>query len=1412
MMKRLSLKTKIEIGFFIFLLGTPAFAVGTIIVNALIAAGTISASSVFLAAAIKFAINFAVSTLVSRVFGKKAPKKTDNGVRQQVPPSSTNSIPVVYGDAWLGGTFVDAVLTTDQKTMFYVMTVSNISSNGQFTFDKTKFYYGDRLVTFDTTDPAKVVSLTDGAGNVDTKIDGNLWIYLYRSTEAGVITNLDNGGTSPGSGAPNTIMSTANGVPAGLEWPASNRQMNGLAFAIIKLVYSQEDDATSLQPVTFYAKHYLNNTGVAKPGDVWYDYLTNAKYGGAVDAAYVSSNSATALNTYSDQLITFTDNSGNPATQPRYRINGVLDTGTNVLENIDNILTACDSWMAYDAPTGQWSIVINKAESASLSFDDSNIVGDIRVSTIDITQALNQIEVSFPNKLNKDIPAYVFIQTPAGLLYPNEPVNKYTTSFDLVNDSVQAQYLANRILEQAREDLLVTIRTTYYGIQANAGDVVGITNATYGWSGKLFRVIKVNEASLDDGSLGAALELSEYNSQVYDDKPITEFQPAPNTDIPSSNYFSALTAPTVTDQLPTAAVPSFSVDCVMPATGRVLTIYLYYTTVATPTTLDWKLLGLQSSSNSQAFANGSTVKFTNVILPAATYYFAFKVGNASGQSVLSPASASYAWSPNPTATVTGSAFVAQFSPPVLQVPYTTSPSFTGIAPQLYGTVAGGAIDYIDAPTDASPLFVNNSWRIGASSTTGLGDIVKSGITIGNPTDGGNYALFPQPTAMSTNPATIDVPIRYKDSLGNVTQSANAICQLTFNQQGATGTSGDKTATVYLYQWATSAPTNPSGTSTYTWATADNSSYTGGGGWSVTVPANPGTPLIRLWTATKGITASGSAVSTSVDWSTGYTVQAVSQNGATGASGVQSATVMIYKWAITIPSGPTGSSTYTWSTGTFSPVPSTWSLTGGTAPSQGYTLWAAEVYLLDSATATTSSINWTTANIIQVGYAGTDGAAGATGTTGASARICYSKTSLSSLDSTPSTITTSGSASFPPNGSWGADTVWQATAPAISAGESVYQSDGIYSPTTGNTVWNVPYLSNLKVGSLSAITVNTGNLTATGSINTSTTGNVRGGQTDYNTGTGYFLGYSGGAYKFSIGSSTNNMLWNGSSFAVNGGTIRGGTIGIGTGGATPGGFRFEVLPLGVVYVDTLYGEGQLFANTVYDVTPITGITQRNQTAIIGTVSTGNSGGNAHGVRGQNLTANTSGLVGAANGYDFYADGGGTNYGPFTGTHDSLVPIGTTFTVGDIVADVKVVETNGVSSTITEVETTTVANQANILGVVCSAPSSLEHIKPAVFIEGFDPQTYLPIMKPSYAVNCAIYNFMPVNSVGEGQINVCGEGGNIAAGDLIVTSSMPGKGMKQADNIVRSVTVAKAREAVTFSSPTQVKMIACIYLSG
>ena len=635
--------------------------VGTLIVGGLAGVGAAGVAASFALTAAAFAVNFAVSLIVSRVFGQSGQGPQDSGTREQVPPSSINAIPIVYGDAYLGGTFVDAVLSEDQKVMYYVMAVSCVSPNGQFTFDTTDMYYGDRKITFDGTDQAKVVSLTDEAGNVDDKINGSLWVYLYRSNNAGTITAL-NSSDLPSSGQ---VMG-ATTIDAALRWPSSGRQMNGLAFAVVRLHYNQDAGTTSLSPITFKAKHYLNSTGVAKPGDVWYDYITNAQYGGAVDPAFVNASSATALNAYSDQLITYTPSGGGSATQARYRMNGVIDAGQPVLNNLDKIMTCADSWMAYNAALGQWSIVINKSETAVYSFDDDNIIGEVRVSATDITQSVNQVEAKFPDKGARDQPNFVNLATPTILLYPNEPTNKYSVTYDLCNDSVQAQYLANRILEQAREDLIVSFSTTYYGIQVDAGAVVSVTNADYGWNNKLFRVVKVNEASLPDGSLGAKLEMTEYSAAVYDDFDITQYVPVPNSDIASVVYFSALSAPTVTAANPSSSIPNFNITITIPATGRVTYSELYYTTSATPTANDWKLLSSASAIDGQPLTPSSTYIYANQVLPtgassSATYYFAYVVGNDLAKSTRSPISSSFSWTPaappGPTGPRSSSGFI-----------------------------------------------------------------------------------------------------------------------------------------------------------------------------------------------------------------------------------------------------------------------------------------------------------------------------------------------------------------------------------------------------------------------------------------------------------------------------------------------------------------------------------------------------------------------------------------------------------------------------------------------------------------------------------------------------------------------------------------------------------------------------------
>ena len=177
----------------------------------------------------------------------------------------------------------------------------------------------------------------------------------------------------------------------------------------------------------------------------------------------------------------------------------------------------------------------------------------------------------------------------------------------------------------------------------------------------------------------------------------------------------------------------------------------------------------------------------------------------------------------------------------------------------------------------------------------------------------------------------------------------------------------------------------------------------------------------------------------------------------------------------------------------------------------------------------------------------------------------------------------------------------------------------------------------------------------------------------------------------------------------------------------------------------------------------------------------------------------------------------SYLPFTGAHESILDNSETIELGDIVVDVSVVDKKGLSDVVTKVEASSSANQKTVLGVYAEdAPSA--YVSPTLADESKINDEISGVSRREYALKSEHESLMEdhkivyINAVGEGLINVTGESGNISAGDLIVTSSTSGKGMKQSDDIIRSYTVAKARENISFDSASDTGQIACIYLCG
>lgn len=617
---------------------SPAWAIGTYIAASILGA---AAAGTFAYTAIAFAVNLVVSTIISKTLRPDVPDASGNspnpGNRQQIPPATDNKIPVVYGEAWLGGTVVDLSITSDNQTLYYVIALAEVTStNTGQTPDTISFgniYYGGKLVAF-AGDGYTVASLTDeSTGEVNTEVAGLISIYLY-----------SNGSTQPANSALSAIqLMQSPGLT--YQWTAE-KVMSNCAFAIVKLKYNAEAGITGIQQTKFKV---INSR--YRPGDCFYDYLINTRYGAAIPLAQINTASLTTLNNYCDQSFTYTTYAGFSVTQTRFRFDGVLDTNQSIMNNLQSMASCCDCLIRYNEIYAQWGVITQTPSySVAMALNDSNIISAIQITPIDLASSFNVIEVKFPDKNNQDAfnsATFDLAAIDPSLLFQNEPVNKESISLPLVNNDVRAQYLANRFLKAAREDLQIECAIGFPGLQLEAGDVVTITNVNYGWAAKLFRCTKVTESFGDDGSIAVKLLLQEYNPSIFDDVSITQFSPSPNTGIGDPIFFGTIYAPVVVAEYPTIANPLFTVQVTTSSSGITQYAEVWYSAFSTPTSNQLIFAATSEIQSSGTPWSTSTalpiISLTNI--PAGNWYFFCRMVNSLGASKFSSASAILRWRP-----------------------------------------------------------------------------------------------------------------------------------------------------------------------------------------------------------------------------------------------------------------------------------------------------------------------------------------------------------------------------------------------------------------------------------------------------------------------------------------------------------------------------------------------------------------------------------------------------------------------------------------------------------------------------------------------------------------------------------------------------------------------------------------------
>ena len=163
----------------------------------------------------------------------------------------------------------------------------------------------------------------------------------------------------------------------------------------------------------------------------------------------------------------------------------------------------------------------------------------------------------------------------------------------------------------------------------------------------------------------------------------------------------------------------------------------------------------------------------------------------------------------------------------------------------------------------------------------------------------------------------------------------------------------------------------------------------------------------------------------------WTTDPINLDIITSTLSVNANLAIIYQWTSgSAPARPTITSTYTWATNTFTPVPSGWSssLISNTTP--GAVLWEIQVPISANVTVPTSLVDWTNTSypIVATSANGATGATGANGANGLNAIYAYLVQNQSLSPPTFTSTTTgatapSGWSLTPPTGSYIGQVFW-----------------------------------------------------------------------------------------------------------------------------------------------------------------------------------------------------------------------------------------------------------------------------------------------------------------------------------------------------------------------------------------------------
>lgn len=233
-------------------------------------------------------------------------------------------------------------------------------------------------------------------------------------------------------------------------------------------------------------------------------------------------------------------------TQARYTANGVVDTATAPLENLNALLTSMAGVVTF--VQGKFRLYAGAYDMpAATVIDEDMLAGPITVRARTPRKELfNAVKGTYvdPNKSWQptDFP---FVTNATYEAQDGGERIFRDVELPFTTHPQAAQRIGKILLEKARQGIIVETVLKHHALQFCAYDVVKVTNAALGWSEKPFRLLKWRIA--DVGAIAVVMQEESSASYDWNSGEATENDDAPDTNLPNPFVVVPPGAPQITE-------------------------------------------------------------------------------------------------------------------------------------------------------------------------------------------------------------------------------------------------------------------------------------------------------------------------------------------------------------------------------------------------------------------------------------------------------------------------------------------------------------------------------------------------------------------------------------------------------------------------------------------------------------------------------------------------------------------------------------------------------------------------------------------------------------------------------------------------------------------------------------------------